>query len=202
MEVIGSNFGCASCSKTMSVTFMDATAKVEDAASNTYFLNRSIANRDSRRRGKGSFHSGLFILFGIHVSIIPRECYFDNFGVGCIIRLLFGGNMSLVENLAFIRKWLFGESHNSVYCSCGNDLAADESFVSDTEESDGNHVRYKCKKCGECSDWDFDIAPVALKRPFISNLLREGLRDPECRIVDLESGKTIKERGERWLLGE
>jgi hypothetical protein len=111
--------------------------------------------------------------------------------------------------LGTIRAQLFGKpkEFNSVYCSCGNDLVTDGSFVSDTIEPDGNHVRYCCAKCGIESDWDFDIAPVPLKRPFYSDkktlspLLKEGLRDVDCQIIDLNSGKVIKPRGAR-LFGE
>lgn len=103
--------------------------------------------------------------------------------------------------------WNQPENSNAVYCSCGNNLVADGSFVSDTDETDGNHVIYCCKKCGVMSDWDFDIAPVPFRRPFgepckpeySSSFIDECYRDSGCRIINLETGKTVKARGERWL---
>lgn len=48
-----------------------------------------------------------------------------------------------------------------IYCKCGNEMCSDGSFVSDTyDENNNNHVKYKCKKCGLESDYNFDIAPV------------------------------------------
>lgn len=51
-----------------------------------------------------------------------------------------------------------------IYCSkCGNEMCSDGSFISDTyDENDDNHVRYKCKKCGEKYDYNFDIAVVPI----------------------------------------
>jgi len=70
----------------------------------------------------------------------------------------------LLNNL---KKMFNGQKQRTfVYCSCGNELCSSESFVSDTYEEDGNHVRYKCSVCEQESDWDFDIAPVAIKRPW------------------------------------
>ena len=73
--------------------------------------------------------------------------------------------------LGKIKIWLFGspkeKQRTFIYCpACSNEMCSDKSFVSDTYEEDGNHVRYKCSVCGKESDWDFDIAPVAIKRPF------------------------------------
>ena len=50
-----------------------------------------------------------------------------------------------------------------IYCKdCKNELVSDGSFVSDTYEDGANHVRYKCKKCGKESDYNFDIAPIPI----------------------------------------
>ena len=49
-----------------------------------------------------------------------------------------------------------------IYCECGNELCSDGSFVSDTYRNNQNHVKYKCKKCGLISDYNFDIAPVPI----------------------------------------
>jgi len=50
-----------------------------------------------------------------------------------------------------------------VYCTCGNDMCSDNSFISDTyDENDDNHVKYKCCKCGTEHDYNFDIAPVPI----------------------------------------
>jgi hypothetical protein len=104
--------------------------------------------------------------------------------------------------LSWLREILFGKSQPEqttfIYCECcGNELCSSNSFVSDTCEEDGNHVRYVCSKCKKASDWDFDIAPVPIKRPF--KRMVEFYADPECQIVDLNTGETIKERGERIL---
>ena len=43
-----------------------------------------------------------------------------------------------------------------VYCpKCNNELISSQSFV-----SDGEFVTYKCKGCGEVSNWDFDTFPI------------------------------------------
>ena len=51
-----------------------------------------------------------------------------------------------------------------IFCKkCNNDLCADDSFISDTyDKNEDNHVKYKCKKCGKKSDYNFDIAPVPI----------------------------------------
>lgn len=50
-----------------------------------------------------------------------------------------------------------------IYCSCGNELCSDGSFISDTYDENGdNHVKYKCKVCGSLVDYNFDIAPVPI----------------------------------------
>jgi len=43
-----------------------------------------------------------------------------------------------------------------VYCTCGNELTSSNSFISDTLDG----VKYKCKKCGRNSTWNFDIFPL------------------------------------------
>ena len=48
-----------------------------------------------------------------------------------------------------------------LYCDCGAELISTHSFLSDTEDDDGdNHVVYRCKKCGRKHDYNFDIAPI------------------------------------------
>ncbi|MFW6219689.1 MAG: hypothetical protein ACOC22_04010 [bacterium] len=50
-----------------------------------------------------------------------------------------------------------------IKCICGNEMCSDGSFISDTYDEHGdNHVLYKCKKCGEEHDYNFDIAPVPI----------------------------------------
>lgn len=50
-----------------------------------------------------------------------------------------------------------------IYCTCGNEMCSDSSFVSDTYDVNcDNHVKYKCEKCGDNHDYNFDIAPVPL----------------------------------------
>jgi RNase P subunit RPR2 len=52
----------------------------------------------------------------------------------------------------------------SIFCTkCNNDLCLDDSFISDTyDKNDDNHVKYKCQKCGQNADFNFDIAPVPI----------------------------------------
>lgn len=59
-----------------------------------------------------------------------------------------------------------------IWCDCGNELCSSNSFVSDTYEEDGNHVRYKCSRCGLEQDYDFDMAPVPIKRPIKRFIIR------------------------------
>jgi hypothetical protein len=50
-----------------------------------------------------------------------------------------------------------------LYCDCGNELMASNSFVSDSYDKDwNNHVLFKCSKCGKELDFDFDV-PVPLR---------------------------------------
>ena len=108
----------------------------------------------------------------------------------------------MIKNLLNkIKTWVVGvpkqEQHTFVYCSCGNEMCSDGSFVSDTYEEDGNHVRYKCAVCKEESDWNFDIAPVPIKRRYRRDRYAEFERDPECQIVDTRTGEVLKGYGER-----
>lgn len=58
-----------------------------------------------------------------------------------------------------------------IYCKCGNEMCSDGSFVSDTYDENGsNHVRYKCKKCGEESDYNFDICMLPVNWNKLVNL--------------------------------
>lgn len=52
-----------------------------------------------------------------------------------------------------------------LYCRCGEELITSGSFISDTYEEDGNHVRYVCTACGAHSDYDFDH-PIPIRRSF------------------------------------
>ena len=55
------------------------------------------------------------------------------------------------------------EQTTFIYCKCKNEMCSDGSFISDDYDDNGNnHVRYKCKKCGIESDFNFDIAPVPI----------------------------------------
>lgn len=50
-----------------------------------------------------------------------------------------------------------------VWCDqCRNEMTTGTSFISDTDEADGNHVRYKCERCGKEHDFNFAIAPVPI----------------------------------------
>jgi hypothetical protein len=53
-----------------------------------------------------------------------------------------------------------------IWCECGNELVGSSSFVSDTYEDDGNHVRYLCTSCGARSDYDFDICMSPIRRSY------------------------------------
>jgi len=63
-------------------------------------------------------------------------------------------------------KSLFAEEETgtSIWCrECKNNLCADDSFISDAHDENGdNHVKYKCEKCGDESDYNFDIAPCPI----------------------------------------
>lgn len=59
-------------------------------------------------------------------------------------------------------KQLFRNSQEQItfcYCpKCNHELTSDESsFIEDSDL-----VKYQCSICGNKSDWNFDIAPVAL----------------------------------------
>jgi hypothetical protein len=62
--------------------------------------------------------------------------------------------------------WITGVKENGtqVFCICKNDMTKDNSFVSNTYKNDGNHVLYKCAKCGEESDFDFDYPVPVLRK--------------------------------------
>lgn len=67
----------------------------------------------------------------------------------------------------FMKEGIFLKKRNMqncfVYCKCKNELCSSDSFVSDTYDKNGdNHVKYKCSNCKKESDWNFDIAPVAI----------------------------------------
>jgi RNase P subunit RPR2 len=51
-----------------------------------------------------------------------------------------------------------------IYCLyCNTELISSDSFVSDTYDChNNNHVIYKCKNCGNISDYNFDIAPIPI----------------------------------------
>jgi len=57
------------------------------------------------------------------------------------------------------------EQTTHVYCSCKNEMVADElSFIRDVYIGDRNVVHYKCSKCGKESFWNFDF-PVPISLP-------------------------------------
>ena len=56
---------------------------------------------------------------------------------------------SLIERIKLFLVRNKNKQKTFIYCQCGNEICSDGSFVSDTyDENNDNHVRYKCKKCG------------------------------------------------------
>ena len=74
----------------------------------------------------------------------------------------------IIISICLLIIWLISKPekevcHTSIFCTCGNDMCLDNSFISDTcDENGDNHVRYKCEKCGKGYDYNFDIAPVPI----------------------------------------
>ena len=72
----------------------------------------------------------------------------------------------IVWGYGFYRLFIYKEEKNTtkIWCTeCNNDLCSGGSFISDTYDDDGeNHVKYKCVKCGDESDYNFDIMPAPI----------------------------------------
>lgn len=56
----------------------------------------------------------------------------------------------------------YGKQSTFIWCDCGNELCSTESFDEYENLSDSDLVHYKCSKCGEKSEWDFE-APVPIR---------------------------------------
>jgi len=54
------------------------------------------------------------------------------------------------------------KEYTFIFCSCGNEMTSDSSFVGDDHDENGNdYVKFKCEQCGKESN--VALAPIDLE---------------------------------------